>query len=307
MFVYFPLCSPMTISRCRRAPRRRLRRVEPPRREAAHAGQERGQGVRLHARRRLGQRRDLADRELWHGPRRAGEVRHVLWRRLVRPQVHLQEQGGPRGLHRLLLAGESKSNIAYFFSLSAWWDSWKVYRFENSFTNNAVILPLLFWQRFGSPSCYVLINLNKKKKRTMTSDWCINKIVEVNSDQNSSILFESTIWWFEVQIIKNRFKIGMNAVICRRYSLFSNWFVPSKPLTLDHVETFDVFFRRACYHWNASNMKIEENKSCRKTLDLQIRFCSFFVHDSSTDATELARKNPKFPWGPKLEPFTVSL
>ncbi len=64
--------------------------------------------------------------------------------------------------------------------------------------------------------------------------------------------------------------------------------LPSKPLTLDLMETLDLYFRRACYH-----------------LDLQIRFCSFFVHDSSTEATELARKSPKFPWGPNLEAFTV--
>ncbi len=46
-------------------------------------------------------------------------------------------------------------------------------------------------------------------------------------------------------------------------------------------------------------------KVVKKTLDLQIRFCSFFVHDSSTGATEFARKSPKFPWGPKLEAFMV--
>jgi hypothetical protein len=51
--------------------------------------------------------------------------------------------------------------------------------------------------------------------------------------------------------------------------------------------------------------KNKENKSCRKTLDLQVWFCSFFVHDSSTEATELARKSPKFPRGPKLGAFTV--
>jgi hypothetical protein len=53
--------------------------------------------------------------------------------------------------------------------------------------------------------------------------------------------------------------------------------------------------------------KNEENKSCRKTLDPHIRFCSFFVHGSSTEATELARRSPKFPGGPKLEAFTVHL
>jgi hypothetical protein len=36
--------------------------------------------------------------------------------------------------------------------------------------------------------------------------------------------------------------------------------------------------------------KIDENKSCRKTLDLQIWFCSFLVHDSFKEATELAKK-----------------
>ncbi len=51
----------------------------------------------------------------------------------------------------------------------------------------------------------------------------------------------------------------------------------------------------------------KENKSSRKTLDLQIRLRSFFVHDSSTEATELVRKSPKFPWGPKLETFTVTI
>ncbi len=50
---------------------------------------------------------------------------------------------------------------------------------------------------------------------------------------------------------------------------------------------------------------IENNESCSKTLGLQIRFCSFLVHDSSKQATELARKSPKFSWGPKLEAFRV--
>jgi hypothetical protein len=36
-------------------------------------------------------------------------------------------------------------------------------------------------------------------------------------------------------------------------------------------------------------------KVVEKTLDLQIRFCSLLVHDSSKEATELAKKNPKFP------------
>jgi hypothetical protein len=60
--------------------------------------------------------------------------------------------------------------------------------------------------------------------------------------------------------------------------------IPSKPLTLD------LFFKRVCYRRNAFYRKNEENKSCRNTLDdLQIRFCSFLVHDSSEEATELSK------------------
>jgi hypothetical protein len=51
--------------------------------------------------------------------------------------------------------------------------------------------------------------------------------------------------------------------------------------------------------------KSEENKSCRKTSDPQVQLCSFLAHDLSKEATELAKKGPKFPWGPKLETFTV--
>jgi hypothetical protein len=68
---------------------------------------------------------------------------------------------------------------------------------------------------------------------------------------------------------------------------------------------FGPLFQKGWLSLKRVLQKKEENKSCRKPLDLQIRFCSFFVHDSSTKATELARKSPKFPCGPKLEAFTV--
>jgi hypothetical protein len=52
--------------------------------------------------------------------------------------------------------------------------------------------------------------------------------------------------------------------------------------------------------------KNEENKSCRKTLDLQIWFCSLLVHDSLKKKLQnVQEKGPKFPCGPKLEAFTV--
>ncbi len=43
-----------------------------------------------------------------------------------------------------------------------------------------------------------------------------------------------------------------------------------------------------------SAKKIEENESCKKTLALHIRFCSFLFHIAYKEATELARKGPTF-------------
>jgi hypothetical protein len=58
---------------------------------------------------------------------------------------------------------------------------------------------------------------------------------------------------------------------------------------------FGPLFQKGLLSLKRVIQKNEENKSCRQTLDRQIRFCKFFVHDSSTEATELARQSPKFP------------
>jgi hypothetical protein len=50
---------------------------------------------------------------------------------------------------------------------------------------------------------------------------------------------------------------------------------------------------------------MEETEFWKKTLDLQMRFCSLLVHNSSEEATGLARKIRKFPLRPKLEALTV--
>jgi hypothetical protein len=57
---------------------------------------------------------------------------------------------------------------------------------------------------------------------------------------------------------------------------------------------FGPLFQKGLLSLKRALQKNEEDKSCRKTSYLQIWFCSFFVHDS-TEATELARKSPKFP------------
>ncbi len=58
---------------------------------------------------------------------------------------------------------------------------------------------------------------------------------------------------------------------------------------------FGPLFQNGLLSLNRVLQNNEENKSCRQRLDLQIRFCSFFVHGSSKEATELARESPKFP------------
>ncbi len=70
---------------------------------------------------------------------------------------------------------------------------------------------------------------------------------------------------------------------------------------------FGPHFQKGLLSLKRVLQKNEENESCRKTLDLQIWFCLFVVHDSSTEATKLARKSSKIPWRPKLEGFTVPI
>ncbi len=57
---------------------------------------------------------------------------------------------------------------------------------------------------------------------------------------------------------------------------------------------FGALFQKGLLSFKRVLQKNEENKTCRKTLDLQIRFCSFFAHHLSTEVTELARKVQSF-------------
>jgi hypothetical protein len=73
------------------------------------------------------------------------------------------------------------------------------------------------------------------------------------------------------------------------------------------VSNFGPFFYKACcsHFLKRVLQKNKWNISCRQTFDLQSRFCTFLAQNSPKEATDLARNGPKFPWGPKLETFTV--
>jgi hypothetical protein len=58
---------------------------------------------------------------------------------------------------------------------------------------------------------------------------------------------------------------------------------------------FGPLFQKGLLSLKLVLQKNKENKSCSDSSDLQNRFYSFLVHDSSKEATELARKSPKFP------------
>ncbi len=99
---------------------------------------------------------------------------------------------------------------------------------------------------------------------------------------------------------------GAFTVRCLFHCTMQYKILPSKPLTVDLKETLDLFFRRACYHWNASYRKLKRIKVVEKLQIYKYGFVHFFcVRDSSTEATELAIKSPKFPWGSKLNTWTV--
>jgi hypothetical protein len=89
--------------------------------------------------------------------------------------------------------------------------------------------------------------------------------------------------------------------------------VPSNPPLSATVEApnfaplgnFGPLFQKSLLSLKRVLQKNNENESCRNPLDLQIRFYSFLVHDSSKEVTELANKGPKFPWGPRLQALRV--
>jgi hypothetical protein len=57
---------------------------------------------------------------------------------------------------------------------------------------------------------------------------------------------------------------------------------------------FGLLFQKGLLSLKRILQQIEENKSFRKTLDLKICFCSYFVYDSSKKATELENKVQSF-------------
>jgi hypothetical protein len=86
----------------------------------------------------------------------------------------------------------------------------------------------------------------------------------------------------------------LNIVICSFFFAMSENATVKTPNFEPHGN-FGPLFQKGLLSLKRVLQKNKENKCCRKTLDLQIRFCSVFAHDASTEATELARKRPKFP------------
>jgi hypothetical protein len=58
---------------------------------------------------------------------------------------------------------------------------------------------------------------------------------------------------------------------------------------------FGPLFQKGLLSLKRVLQKNEEDKSCSSALDIEIRFCSFLVHDSSKELTELPKKGPKCP------------
>jgi hypothetical protein len=56
---------------------------------------------------------------------------------------------------------------------------------------------------------------------------------------------------------------------------------------------FGPLFQKSLLSLKRILPKNEEDKCCRKTLDLHVCFCSYLLHDSSKEATKLAKKKVK--------------
>ncbi len=93
---------------------------------------------------------------------------------------------------------------------------------------------------------------------------------------------------------------GFNTLIekVQTYS-FDFWIYPCltrrtvKASNFEPRETLLLFFQKGLLSSKRVLQNNEDNQSCRNTSDLQIWFCSFVIHDSSKEATELAKKKKR--------------
>ncbi len=122
--------------------------------------------------------------------------------------------------------------------------------------------------------------------QTITSKWSHGSAVYFNR------VWSSIFWKKESRYIQwHRFHLCVQCPYTVKASNFGEFFFFQKGL---------LSSKRVLYR------KMNGNKRCRKTLDLQTLFCSCFVPNSSKDANDLAKMGPNFPrWGAKLEAFTV--
>jgi hypothetical protein len=107
------------------------------------------------------------------------------------------------------------------------------------------------------------------------------------------------------------FHFWRNGRVFRRSDNFKILLHTIKPSNFGPLVNFGFFFFQKGLLSSKSvlqkneEMMIWRNEDMKKWWKWRECFCSSLIHNSSKEATELARKGLKFQWGPKLETFTV--
>jgi hypothetical protein len=83
--------------------------------------------------------------------------------------------------------------------------------------------------------------------------------------------------------------------------------VPSKPLTLDLMETSDLFFRKVCYDQNASCRKMKRIKVVETLYIYKFGYVHFWYTIHPKKLRNLQKKVQSFHEVQKLEAFAVIL
>jgi hypothetical protein len=142
----------------------------------------------------------------------------------------------------------------------------------------------------------------KNSNPSFSSLWKCSKIPF--DDYQDERLLQASQWSdfsAVIRMLLNRPKSGIHS----RWTGFE--FATVKAYNFGPHVNFGIFFskRLAIFKTRSTEKWKKKMKVVKRIFDLHIRFCLFLVNNSSEEATEIASKGSRCPWGSKLEAFSL--
>jgi hypothetical protein len=135
----------------------------------------------------------------------------------------------------------------------------------------------------------------------LISRWEINKFENCWYNSVRSLEVLKLLFQQFLNLVSSQWDISGPILGALSTNRWSRGFVKASNLELHG--NFGPLFQNGLLSSKRIPQKNEAIKSCRKTPDLQIWFCSFSVHGSSKEATELGKKKSKVSLSSKVRGF----